>query len=78
MILKGSQHGEAAAHLLKAEDNEHFEIHELKGLVAEDLPGALQEICAISRGSRYQQYLFSGSYAPCAKQVVPCVCASTR
>ncbi|MBS0166189.1 relaxase/mobilization nuclease domain-containing protein [Nitrospira sp. CMX1] len=74
MILKGSQRGGAsrlASHLLKAEDNEHIEIHELKGFVAEDLPGALQEIYAISRGTRCEQYMFSVSLNPPETESVP-------
>jgi len=74
MILKGSQRGGAsrlAAHLLKAEDNEHIELHELKGFVAEDLPGALQEIYATSRGTRCEQYMFSVSLNPPETESVP-------
>ena len=46
MILKGSQRGGAgqlARHLLKAEENEHVEVHELRGFLSEDLHGALHE-----------------------------------
>ncbi len=74
MILKGSQRGGAsrlAAHLLKAEDNEHIELHELRGFVADDLHGALQEIYAVSRGTRCQQYLFSVSLNPPEEETVP-------
>lgn len=74
MILKGSQRGGAsrlAAHLLKAEDNEHIELHELSGFVADDLHGALQEIYAVSRGTRCQQYLFSVSLNPPEEETVP-------
>jgi Relaxase/Mobilisation nuclease domain len=74
MILKGSQRGGAsrlAAHLLKAEDNEHIELHELKGFVADDLPGALQEIYAVSRGTKCEQYMFSVSLNPPETEPVP-------
>ncbi|WP_256923966.1 hypothetical protein [Sphingomonas sp. IBVSS2] len=45
MILKASQRGGGmalAAHLLKAE-NEHVEIHEIRGFVSDDLKGAMKE-----------------------------------
>jgi hypothetical protein len=40
MILKGSQRsgaGQLARHLLKSE-NEHVELHELRGFMADELP----------------------------------------
>ena len=46
MILKASQRGSAmelAKHLLKAATNEHVEVHDLRGFVADDLQGALRE-----------------------------------
>lgn len=67
MILKGSQRSGArqlAAHLLNARDNEHIEVHELRGFCADDLAGAFQEIEATSRGTRAQQPLFSLSLNP--------------
>jgi len=67
MILKGSQRGGArqlATHLLNARDNEHIEVHELRGFSADDLHGAFQEIEAISRGTRAKQPLFSLSFNP--------------
>lgn len=67
MILKGSQRGGAsqlAAHLLNARDNEHVEVHELRGFSADDLAGAFQEIEATSRGTRAHQPLFSLSLNP--------------
>ena len=74
MILKGSQRGGArqlAAHLLKAEENEHVEIHEISGFISEDLDGALREIYAISRGTRCKQFLFSLSLNPPQYESVP-------
>lgn len=74
MILKGSQRGGAAnlaRHLLRADENEHVELHELSGFVAEDLPGALQEIYAVSRGTRCDQYMFSVSLNPPERESVP-------
>ena len=67
MILKGSQRGgtsQLAAHLLNARDNEHVEVHELRGFSADDLAGAFQEIEATSRGTRAKQPMFSLSLNP--------------
>lgn len=67
MILKGSQRGGArqlAAHLLNARDNEHIEVHDLRGFSAGDLPAAFREVEAISRGTRARQFLFSLSLNP--------------
>jgi hypothetical protein len=66
MILKGSQRGSAIEmgnHLLKAE-NEHVEVHDLRGFMAEDVLGAMKEAEAISRGTRCRQHLFSVSFNP--------------
>ena len=74
MILKGSQRGGAAqlaAHLLKTEENEHMEIHEISGFVADDLTGALHEIYAVSRGTKCKQFMFSVSLNPPAIENVP-------
>lgn len=74
MILKGSQRGGAtqlATHLLKTEENEHVEIHELSGFVADDLHGALNEIYAVSRGTKCHQFMFSVSLNPPATEQVP-------
>lgn len=67
MILKGSQRGNAAQlarHLMNARDNEHVELYELRGFVAEELDGALLEAEAIARGTRCKQCLFSLSLSP--------------
>lgn len=74
MILKASQRGSAAElakHLLKTSGNEHIEIHELRGFVAEDLPGALRECEAIARGTRCTKHLFSLSLNPPEQEDVP-------
>ena len=66
MILVGSQRGGArdlARHLLKQE-NEHVEIHEVRGFASEDLTGALNEAYAVSRGTKCRQFLFSLSLNP--------------
>ncbi|QLH40625.1 MAG: hypothetical protein HWD60_19140 [Defluviicoccus sp.] len=67
MILKASQRGGAkqlAVHLMKTEENEHVEVHEVRGFVSQDLPGALKEAYAVSRGTRCRQFLFSVSLNP--------------
>ena len=70
MILKGNQRAngtELAIHLMK-DENEHIEIMELRGFVANDLMGAFQEVQAISRAStRCKKYLYSLSLNPPAK-----------
>jgi len=66
MILVGNQRGGAkdlALHLLK-EENDHVEVHELRGFAARDLRGAFNEAYAISRGTQCTQYLFSCSLNP--------------
>ena len=66
MILKGNQRGyggELATHLLK-DENEHIEIHELRGFASNDLHSAFPEIRAISKATRCKQYLFSLSLNP--------------
>ena len=66
MILKGNQRGGAKAlalHLLK-DENEHVEVHRLRGFCSRNLTGALNEAYAISRGTRCKQFLFSLSLNP--------------
>ena len=66
MNLQGSQRGGAkdlALHLLKAE-NDHVDMHELRGFVSDDLVSALNEAHAISRGTKTKQFLFSLSLNP--------------
>lgn len=67
MILKGNQRAggnQLAAHLLNDRDNEHVTVHELRGFMADDLHGALNEAYAVSRGTRCKQFLFSLSLNP--------------
>ncbi len=52
-----------ALHLLK-DENEHVEVHELRGFVSDDLVSALKEAEAISRGTRAKQFLYSLSLNP--------------
>jgi hypothetical protein len=74
MILKGSQRGGAkqlAHHLLKTEENEHVEVHEVRGFMSDDLHGALKEIHAVSQGTRCKQFMFSLSLSPPQTENVP-------
>ncbi|MEM8579694.1 MAG: hypothetical protein AAGF50_00665 [Pseudomonadota bacterium] len=74
MILKASERGYAAnlaTHLMNTQDNEHVELHELRGFVADDLHGAFKEVDAISRGTRCKNFLFSLSLSPPQQESVP-------
>ena len=67
MILKGSQRGGAkqlATHLMNRADNDQVEVHEVRGFVADDVQGAMQEAYAVSRGTQAKQFLFSVSLNP--------------
>jgi hypothetical protein len=68
MILKGSQRDNAAKlarHLMNMQDNEHVELHELRGFISdEQLLDALLEAQAVAKGTRCQQHLFSLSLNP--------------
>lgn len=72
MNLQGSQRGGAkdlALHLLK-EENDHVEVHELRGFVSDNLVPALNEAYAISRGTKAKKFLFSLSLNPPPKENV--------
>jgi hypothetical protein len=74
MILKGSQRSggkQLGLHLLKTEENEHVEIHDVSGFVSDSVLGALNEVYALSRGTKCKQYLFSLSLSPPAHESVP-------
>lgn len=74
MILKASQRSGAAnlaRHLLNDRDNDHVELHELRGFMSDTLDGALHEIYAVSRGTRCKQFLFSVSFNPPEREPVP-------
>ncbi|MCY7297418.1 relaxase/mobilization nuclease domain-containing protein [Alteromonas sp. a30] len=67
MIIKASQRGGAsalAAHLMNGHDNEHVEVHRIDGFMGESIHEAFEEIDALSKGTRCQQYLFSVSLSP--------------
>lgn len=72
MILEGNQRGGAknlALHLVKPE-NDHVEVHEIRGFASDNLMGALNEAYAISRGTKAKQFLYSLSLNPPAKEQV--------
>nr|WP_221263025.1 relaxase [Sphingomonas kyeonggiensis] len=56
--------------MLKADENEHVEVHEVSGFVADDLMGAMKEAYALSRGTKCKQHLFSVSLNPPANESV--------
>lgn len=67
MILKGNERGngkQLALHLLNEHDNEHVEVHEVRGFVSEDVTGAFKESYAISKGTKCRNHLFSLSLNP--------------
>jgi SpoVK/Ycf46/Vps4 family AAA+-type ATPase len=73
MILDGNQRGGArdlALHLMKLE-NEHIEVHEIRGFMADTIMGALREAEAVSRGTRCSQFLYSLSLSPPETESVP-------
>jgi hypothetical protein len=74
MILKASQRGggkQLAVHLLKTDENEHVEVHDIRGFVADDVAGAFQEAHAISKATKCRQFLFSLSLNPPEAENVP-------
>jgi hypothetical protein len=73
MIIKASQRSGAkqlGLHLLKTEENEHVEIHEVSGFLSENLMGAMNEAYATARGTKCDKYLFSVSLSPHANESV--------
>ncbi|MES9970289.1 MAG: hypothetical protein ABW092_09660 [Candidatus Thiodiazotropha sp.] len=74
MILKGSQRSggrKLADHLLRADENEHVELYELRGFMSDDLHTAFNEIHAVSKGTRATQPFFSLSLNPPSAERVP-------
>lgn len=73
MILKASERGNAAElarHLMNARDNDHVELHEIRGFLSDDLAGALMEADAISQGTRCKNFLFSLSLNPPEREAI--------
>ncbi|MFC3051812.1 relaxase/mobilization nuclease domain-containing protein [Kordiimonas pumila] len=73
MILVGNQRGGAydLAHHLMKDENEHVDVHELRGFASDDLHGAFQEAHAISKATKCKQFLFSLSLNPPPDVEVP-------
>lgn len=74
MILKASQRGggkQLASHLTRIDDNEHVEVHEIRGFVSDDIHGAMKEAYTCSLGTRCRQFLFSVSLNPPESENVP-------
>ncbi len=72
MILVGNQRGGAqdlAVHLMKPE-NEHVDVHEVRGFAASSLNGAFNEAYALSRGTQCRKFLYSLSVNPPADKQV--------
>ena len=66
MLMQDSQRGGAknlALHLLSSE-NEHVDVFDLRGFVAQDLVGALNEIYGYSKGTRASKFLYAVSFNP--------------
>ena len=66
MILNGNQRGGAknlALHLMK-EENEHVEVHQVRGFVSQNVLGALNEAHAVSKGTKCKRFLYSLSLNP--------------
>ncbi|WP_162654825.1 hypothetical protein [Lentilitoribacter sp. Alg239-R112] len=61
MILKASQRGGArqlANHLTNEEDNQHVELYDLRGFIADDLDGALMEAHSMAKTTQCKQFMF--------------------
>lgn len=74
MILKASQRAGGqglAVHLMRTDENEHVEVHELRGFASDDLGEAFKEAEAVSRATKCRQYLFSLSLNPPEQADVP-------
>jgi hypothetical protein len=67
VILKAKERGDSpqlARYLLAMRDNDHVELHDVRGFVSDDLAGAFGEADAIAKGTRCKNYLFSMSLNP--------------
>ncbi|SEL35845.1 relaxase/mobilization nuclease domain-containing protein [Jannaschia helgolandensis] len=73
MILKAKERGggaQLARYLLSMRDNDHVELHEVRGFVGDDLLSAFREVDAIANGTRCENYLFSASLNPLGGETV--------
>lgn len=73
MILKASERknaAELARHLMNTRDNDHVELHQVRGFLSDDLAGAFMEADAIAQGTRCRNFLFSLSLNPPERETV--------
>lgn len=71
-ILVGNQRGGAkdlALHLMK-DENEHVDVHEIRGFVSDSVMGALNEAYALSKATQCKQFIYSLSANPPLNQRV--------
>lgn len=71
-ILVGNQRGGAkdlALHLMK-DENEHVDVHEIRGFVSDSVMGALNEAYALSKATQCKQFIYSLSANPPPNQRV--------
>ena len=74
MILKGNQRAggaQMAKHLLNSTQNEHIKVHEVRGFMASDVLGALNEAYAMSKGTKCKQFMYALSLSPPQDEKVP-------
>jgi hypothetical protein len=67
VILKAKERGDGpqlARYLLAMRDNDHVELHDVRGFASDSLAGAFCEADAIAKGTRCKNYLFSMSLNP--------------
>ena len=67
MLFKGNSRGGAAnlaAHLLNDRDNDHVDVHQVRGFASTNLKSAFREIEALSKGTKCINYLYSLSINP--------------
>lgn len=73
MVIKGGARAGAAslaAHLQRLDTNERMEVRELRGVMAEDLDGALREIEAVASGARTNRHFYHASINTRADEVM--------
>ncbi len=74
MIIQASERGGAkqlGLHITRTDDNEHVEVHQIKGFVSNDVIEALKEAYAVSKGTKCKNFLFSVSLNPPETENVP-------
>ena len=67
MNINGSQRGggrQMGLHLLNTNTNDHVEVYEVSGFVADDVLGAFYEGHAISKATKCKQFMYSSSFNP--------------